>query len=258
MADPAREIELPDRPDVSHLVTEDDEPVDNWFQERQQRLLVESLYASWPEAGQERPFLAAANVGLFSRVANPPVVPDLMVSLDVEPPRDWWEKHNRCYMTWEFGKPPELAVEVVSNPGGSEEKKFEAYARAGVAFYAIYDPMLYLSKRPLRVYALRVGRYVEALDGSRLEGLNLGLVLWEGAFEGMKATWLRCCDKDGRLLLTGGERAQQERERAEQERERAQQERERAEQERERAEQAQDENERLRRKLRELGVDPDA
>ena len=251
MADPAREIELPDRPDVSHLITEDDEPVDNWFQERQQRLLVESLYASWPEAGQQRSFLAAANVGLFSRVANPPVVPDLMVSLDVEPPQDWWEKHNRCYMTWEFGKPPELAVEVVSNPGGSEEKKLDAYARAGVALYVIYDPMLYLSKRPLRVYSLRVGRYVEALDTSRLEGMDLGLVLWEGTFEGMSATWLRCCDKEGNLLLTGGEKAEIERGNASRERENASR-------ERERAEQAMDENERLRRKLRELGVDPDS
>ena len=39
VGEPARPLEEPIRPDVSHLVTEDDEPVDNWFQERQQRLL---------------------------------------------------------------------------------------------------------------------------------------------------------------------------------------------------------------------------
>ncbi len=47
MAETAQPFEEIPRPDLSHLITEDDEPVDNWFQERQQRLLPESLYASW-------------------------------------------------------------------------------------------------------------------------------------------------------------------------------------------------------------------
>ena len=34
-------------PDVSHLVTEDDEPLDNLPSEKQQRLLTETLYSSW-------------------------------------------------------------------------------------------------------------------------------------------------------------------------------------------------------------------
>ena len=40
---------LPDDllPDVSHLVTEDDEPLDNLPSEKQQRLLTETLYSSW-------------------------------------------------------------------------------------------------------------------------------------------------------------------------------------------------------------------
>ena len=49
-------------------------------------------------------------------------------------------------------------------------------------------------------------------------------------------SWLRWWDRDGNLLLTGAERAEQEKQRAEQERQRA---------------------ERLAAKLRELGVDPD-
>lgn len=32
---------------IQAMVTEDDEPVDNLFSEKQQRLLVESLYAGW-------------------------------------------------------------------------------------------------------------------------------------------------------------------------------------------------------------------
>src|SRR5579883_1972346 len=77
VADPIQSLEDSLRPDISHLVLEDDEPLDNWFQEREQRLLPSILYASW-DPGQ--PFLAAANVGLFDRLA-PGVAPDCMVSL---------------------------------------------------------------------------------------------------------------------------------------------------------------------------------
>ena len=33
------------------MVTEDDTPVDNWFSEKQRRLLVDPLYASWQGPG---------------------------------------------------------------------------------------------------------------------------------------------------------------------------------------------------------------
>ena len=36
-----------EEPDISGIITEDDEPVDNIFSEKQQRLLTESLNSSW-------------------------------------------------------------------------------------------------------------------------------------------------------------------------------------------------------------------
>jgi hypothetical protein len=51
-------------PDVEHLVTEDDTPVDI-FSSKQQRLLVEPLYTSWDGPGNGRRFLAMSNIGLF-------------------------------------------------------------------------------------------------------------------------------------------------------------------------------------------------
>ena len=43
-------IEIPEI-DYESLITEDNEPVDNVFSEKQQRLLVEPLYTSWkPES----------------------------------------------------------------------------------------------------------------------------------------------------------------------------------------------------------------
>jgi hypothetical protein len=38
-------------------------------------------------------------------------------------------------------------------------------------------------------------------------GLELGVKLWEGTFEGITRLWLRWCDADGNILLTGNERA---------------------------------------------------
>ena len=75
--------------------------------------------------------------------------------------------------------------------------------------------------------------------------------LWEGEYEGVKAVWLRWCDREGNVIPTGAELAEAERARAEAERQRAEEEQRRAEAERARAE-------RLAARLRALGIDPDA
>ena len=239
-----------DWPDVDHLITEDDIPVDNIYSEKQQRLLTESLYASWGGPGGSRPFIALANVGLFYSINRPALVPDVLVSVDVALPADIWEKRHRSYMIWQYDKPPEVVIEIVSNRVGSEsDAKLRSYALMGIAYYVIYDPTTQLSDQVLRLYELRPTGYA-SLDESWLSGVELGLTLWQGKFEDREDTWLRWCNREGQLLLTGAERAEQERQRAEQERQRA-------EQERQRAEQAQREVERLAARLRELGIDPD-
>lgn len=104
-------------PDISQIVIEDDTPVDNFQSAKQQRLLVEPLYSSWlPES----PFIVAANVGLFYALKQDPIVPDAFLSLGVEMPDDWSLKQNRSYFAWEFGKFPEVVIEIVSNRRGSE------------------------------------------------------------------------------------------------------------------------------------------
>lgn len=95
-------------PDIEAIITEDDNPLINLPSEKQQRLLTETLYISWVGPGDERPFLAAANVGVFYLARRPAVVPDMFLSLDVEVPEDWWEREHRSYFLWEFGKPPAL------------------------------------------------------------------------------------------------------------------------------------------------------
>ncbi len=267
MAEPAA-TDLSDlEPDVSHLVTEDDVPVDNFYQDKQMDILTEALRVSWPEG---RPFLSASDVGIFYAVKEA-IVPDVFLSVGVEVPEDFMEKNRRSYFMWLFGKPPEVVIEIVSNrQGGEETEKYAIYAQIKVPYYVIYDPQRHLGQRPLRIFQLSGASYVEKVDRQFPE-LGLGLTIWSGVYDGIRADWLRWIDGHGRLLETGPERAargeletEQERNRAEQERNRAEQERERAEQERERAEQAERSchEERLRRetaerKLRELGIDPE-
>ena len=243
-----------------HLVTEDDVPVDGLFSEKQQRLLCEVLFTSWAGPTGDGRFVAMANVGLFYEYSQPPLVPDMLLSLGVELPADLHPKKHRSYFVWRYRKAPEVVVEVVSNrEGGEDTLKLKTYAHIGVRYYIIYDPERHLSSQPLRLFQLS-GTYVPLTESTWLEEVGLGLCLWEGIYEGSADRWLRWCDRSGRLIPTGAEqseqnhqRADQERQRADQERQRADQERQRAEQECQRAEQAEQRAEQERQLRREPG-----
>ena len=79
----------------------------------------------------------------------------MLLSLDVEIPSEIHLKQNRSYFVWEYGKPPDAVIEVVSNrEGGEDKKKLAAYARIGVRYYAIYDPDRFLGPEPLLVFTV--------------------------------------------------------------------------------------------------------
>jgi Uma2 family endonuclease len=226
---------------IRNLVTEDDEPVDNILSEKQQRLLVDALYESWtPPAEEEatsaepRPFWAAANVGIFRSVHLKGIAPDVFISLDVSAPADLRTTEQRSYFMWEHGKPPEVVLEIVSNRKGKElESKRRDYAQMGVIYYVVFDPLRALQRElgdeVLRVYEIGFGKRYRRRNDYQLPEVSLSLTLWEGRFEDSDNQWLRWCDAQGNLLLTGHERAAQEANRAS----------------------------RLAAKLRELGIDPE-
>lgn len=236
--------------ETAHLITEDDEPVDNLFSEKQQRLLTEPLYTSWKGPGDDRPFLATANVGLFIVNRNPAIVPDVLLSLDVVMPEDWWTTEGRSYTIWELGKTPDLVVEIVSNQKGDElGDKFRKYEQMRVPIYVVLDPEKQIQDELLAVYALNGFGYhkLTSSEAYRFPEIGLGLTLWEGDFERRSAKWLRWTDLTGNLIPTGDE----QRVRAEQAAARAEQEKARAEQEKARAD-------RLAAMLRAAGIEPDA
>ena len=244
--------------DIESLVTEDDTPVDNMPSEKQQRLLTEPLYSSWAGPGGGRTFLAAANVGVFPEPRNPAIVPDVFLSLDVQVADNFWDKRHRSYFVWEFGKPPDLVVEIVSNQKGNEVgSKRLRYARMGVGYYVIYDPFHRLMRDDLRVYRLRGGRY-ERQESPRFPELRLGMRLWEGEFEGVSwSGWLRWTDEHDVLIPMGKERAEHAEHLVAEESRRAEHEHRRAEQEYQRAEQEHQRAERLAALLRRSGIDPE-
>jgi hypothetical protein len=173
-------------------------------------------------------------------------------------------------------------VEHVSNDRGDElGRKKLAYAKWGCRYYVVYDPELQISRKTLHVFELVNRRYVAMSAPYYFPSLGVGVKLWTGARA--THTFLRLCDRFGGVLLTGDERAEEERFRAEQERFRAdraealaererrsaERERVRAERERVRAERAEErvaaaehiaetvrvEMEALREKLRKLGLE---
>ncbi len=196
-------------PDISHIVIEDDTPVDNFQSAKQQRLLVEPLYASWSSSA---PFIADSSIGLFYAIKQNPIVPAAFLSLGVQIPSDWSQKQNRSYFVWEFGKVPEVCIEIVSNKEGNElGSKFDIYARIGVACYVVFDPLKQLQDEMdgslLKVWVLNEKKYVELSQPFWLESVELGLMLWEGTFEGQYDRWLRWCDRSENPIPTGAERA---------------------------------------------------
>ncbi len=219
-------------PNIDHLVLEDDTPVD-WLRGKQHRLLIEPLHSA---KALPPPFLITANVGLFYTVKGEPVVPDVMLSLGVQIPQDLSQKQNRAYLTWEFGKLPEVCIELISDQEGDKltssqqsqqqgktTTKKDLYAQLHIPYYVVFDLRQQIQSQDdmngalLRVWSMAGAHYTELTPpegistlGQSLwfEDIGLGLTLWEGQFEdSVTRLWLRWCDQSGQVIPTGAERA---------------------------------------------------
>jgi Uma2 family endonuclease len=239
---------------VDHLIVEDGEPLESMYIEKLMRLLTEPLYTSWHPGF---PFVALANVGLFPIPKNPPLAPDVMLSIMVAAPPNLQLPQHRSYFVWEYKKPPDVIIEFVSDKhAGEEYYKAIHYAHAGVPYYVIFDPHEKLKKAVLRTFERR-RRVYRPLAQPWFDRVGLGLTLWTGRYENCQAQWLRWCDQGGKVIPTGQELAEQLKVRAKQQQVRAKQQKAIAEQQTALAEQERQRREQLAAHLRSLGIDPE-
>ena len=170
------------------------------------------------------------NMGIYYDPENPTdvIVPDGFLSIGV--PRIIDEDLRLSYVLWDELVIPTMVLEVVSkNRRGEYTQKKEDYAKIGVLYYVIYNPLRKRKPR-LEVYQLENGKY-ELLAGEPvwLSEINLGIGREIGIYQGVEREWLYWYDQQGKRYLTSQEEAKK----------------------------AQEKAKKLEAKLRELGVDID-
>jgi len=228
-------------PTMYDLPSEDpEEPgLPDEFHDLQPQLLSRTL--SLTDYSRDNCF-TASDLNLYYDVRHPlwHKRPDWFLVVDV--PRMYDQRDlRRSYVIWQEGNAPSVVVEFLS-PGTDAEdlgrfyneaadtseiesltarsdteretppRKFEVYEeQLRVPYYIVYSRYT----QRLRYFKLEGRRYQEqALNPEApllwLIDLEIGLGIWTGEFEGVTASWLRWCDREGNWLLTDTEQAQQQ------------------------------------------------
>ncbi|MBW4553628.1 MAG: Uma2 family endonuclease [Aphanocapsa sp. GSE-SYN-MK-11-07L] len=227
-----------------------DEPVESNLQP----LLAAALRESLELAGLIlESILIASNFGICANVSEKTIVkaPDWVYVKSVKPIPEG--ENRRSYTPLLEGDVPGIVIEFVSETEGGEYSinphypygKWYFYEQIlQVPIYGIFHP----KTGELDIFRLEAGKYQQQIQDEYrrywIEEIGLFLGVWQGQKAQLAAFWLRWWDQSGNLLLWGVEQVEQERQRAEQ------------------AEVALAEeriaSQRLAKKLRELGVDPNS
>ncbi|MCC5635469.1 Uma2 family endonuclease [Nostoc sp. CHAB 5844] len=220
-------------PSAEDLPDSDDTPVDNELQDLIPGLLKAILAMAWPE---RMDWFFGVDMGIYYDPDEPAIVPDGFLSLGVERIID--ENLRLSYVLWEERRVPIMVLEVVSHKRrGEYSSKKDFYAKLGILYYVIYNP-LRRKKARLEVYYLEDGKYKLLPENPVwLPEINLKIGYERGTYLGITREWLYWYDESGKRLLTPEELAQQAEQRAKQAEQRAQI---------------------LAEQLRNLGVDPDS
>ncbi|MBW4644520.1 MAG: Uma2 family endonuclease [Goleter apudmare HA4340-LM2] len=259
----AKKLALPDH---TQLPESDGTFVKNFQEHPQSILLTDSILPRLQEIHPDGYFCIGQDSGIYWRLTEPPErgaeAPDWFYVPNVPPTLNG--EMRRSYVFWQELIAPMIVLEFVSGDGDEERDstpykgKFWIYENIiRPPYYGIYE----VKTASVEVYQLVADHYEKVLPNSSgrypITPMGVELGIWLGRYQNVELPWLRWWDEQGNLLLTGDERAEIERQHAEAERQRAEIERQRAEAERQRAETVEQENDRLRERLRALGIDPD-
>jgi Uma2 family endonuclease len=240
-------------PTEDDLPYDDGEPMETPEHRKQMNILIESLETYW---GKSRSYFVGGNMFLHYNpsIKNLHRGPDFFLVLNAK------EKKRKSWVVWQEGmRFPDVIVELLSDSTRKidytvKKELYEHVFKTGE--YYLYDPI----SQEFTGYKL-VGNYYESVSPDSENKIfspttNLYLIV--------KDDWLRWITKEGILLPTPKELAEEEHKRAEQayqwaekERQKAEQEHQRAEQEHQRAEQERQRAERLAAQLRKLGIEPE-
>ncbi|MEA5533020.1 Uma2 family endonuclease [Crocosphaera sp. XPORK-15E] len=220
-------------PSAEDLPDSDDTPVDNELQDLIPHVLKAILALIWSE---RMDWFFGVDMGIYYNPNQPTdvIVPDGFLSVGV--PRIIDSDLRLSYVLWDEQVIPTIVLEVVSQTRRAEyTKKKENYAKMGVLYYVIYNPLRKRKPR-LEVYQLNNKKY-ELLEGEPvwLSQINLGIGKETGIYQGVSREWLYWYDQQGKRYLTPEEKAMEAQQQALEAKERAKL---------------------LEERLRSLGIDP--
>ncbi len=192
-------------PSAEDLPDCDDTPVDNEIHILIPQVLQIILATLWSE---KMDWYFGINMGIYYNPEKPTdvIVPDGFLSIGV--PRIIDSDLRLSYVLWDELVIPTMILEVVSQTRrGEYTQKKEDYAKMGVLYYVIYNPLRKRKPR-LEVYQLNNGEY-ELLQGEPvwLSEINLGIGREIGVYQGVEREWLYWYDQQGKRYLTPQEKA---------------------------------------------------
>jgi Uma2 family endonuclease len=236
-------------PTAEELPDSDDKPVESELQELVSGLLKAILHDVWRDRTD---WLFGLDLGFYYDPDKPAIAPDGFLSLGVEDSDD--EYLRPSYVLWDEMVIPIFALEVVSKTRGKEHtKKFQIYQSTGVLYYLIYAP-LRKRKAKFQLYKLIDGEYVLQSDGKNpywMPEIGLAIGAEKRTYRNRQREWLYWYDENQVRYPTPTERAEEKDALAKAEAQRADV----AIAEKAAIEQK---NNALRRRLSELGIDPDS
>ncbi len=149
-------------PTAEDLPCSDDKPVDSELQELIPGLLKAILFDLWKD---RQDWLFGIDLGFYYDPEKPAIAPDGLLCLGVQEASG--ENLRSSYVLWQEKVIPLFTLEIVSKtPGKERTKKKDIFESIGVLYYLVYAPLL-KKKAKFQLYKLIQGKYVLQSDGHK-------------------------------------------------------------------------------------------